>query len=274
MILTMIIALVAMIGLTGLSSADGTGVIQVNGDASGYSMEYSGAGEGIVNINTYTDDGRDHKTVTYDNGMHGYQTVSITPDESTGIIRYDNIDDGGWMTTYSEDNTIAFVSTNIRSTQNANMFQVVKLVVTDNNHVESAVTSSANAEYSMGIVASTNDAVKQTSVTLVGSGQAEMGSILAADSDNSAIQFSVGDSTIPFDDPLNNEIEGTNGDGTLTVRTYSDEYLGLSVNGPPTYTFTSYPGRMVYTTVFDDADVFSANGYVYACTVEPELPTP
>lgn len=258
-ITTMIIALVAMIGLTGLGSAvteDPAGNFYAEGDTSGYYAAYSGVGGGIVKINTYTDDGRDHKTVAYNDEMSGWQSVSSG---STNVVRYDEINGGGAMTTYSRDNDGAVISTHISSTQNTKLFQDVTLTATEAGCVNSYTMGAANAEYSMGVATSTDGNAKAMSVTLTGNGHAEMGAFAGASVGNTGIEFDVGDIERPLGGP---SYGGTNGDGGLTVRTRTDEDLGLGVTGPATYTFTSRPGSMVYTAPFDGD--FEATGYVYA----------
>lgn len=264
-ILAMVITMVVMTGLTGLGSA---GDVNVMGGTSGYAMEYDGVGGGIVNINTYMDGCSDHKTISYNDAMYGYQSAVY---ESTIINRYDTVDNGGFLASLSRSNTDALVSTYIEATNDLSMVQDLELM-NANGSMVSDILSGATGEYVIDMMASNdniNNATKLTSVMLVGDGQAEMGVITASAADNNAIVFNVDELEHAYDIPT---FDGTSGNGSLFVRTYSDEFLGLEVNGPSTFTVTIQPGEMVYVTTFINVEAFNATGYVYATMNAPTQP--
>ena len=255
------VAMILAIGMTGIGSAivpPADGSFVANGDTDRYYAAYSGTAGGLVHINTYTDDGRDHKTITYDNDMEGWQSVAPG---STNIVRYDEVNGGGQVSTYTRDNGDAVVSTLIKSTNNLKTFQAVTVTSVEAGCVNSYTMGAANAEYSMSVSTSTDDNAKRTSVALAGTGHAEMEADAYAAVGDTDIKFGVGDIVRPFGGP---SYGGTNGIGTLTVRTYTDAEQGLGVTGPGTYTFTSNPGTMKYTAPFNGD--FEAIGYVYAMT--------
>ena len=73
-ITAMIIAMVAMIGMTGFAAAMNTDV-QYNGDGS-YYCDYDAYGTGSIGIHTYTSDGSDHLVSGWENTeAHGWQQM-------------------------------------------------------------------------------------------------------------------------------------------------------------------------------------------------------
>ncbi len=91
---TMIIAVIAMIGMTGLAMAGSTDVVYT-GDGS-YNMNYIGAGTGSFGIHTYTSYGDDHVGTTFGNtDIVGSQNMN-TGSTWTQITRDVTVGTGGW----------------------------------------------------------------------------------------------------------------------------------------------------------------------------------
>ena len=73
-VLTMVVAMVAMIGMTGFAAAMNTNVIY-NGDGQ-YNCNYNAYGTGYIGIHTYTSDGEDHLMTGWTNSRaYGWQTM-------------------------------------------------------------------------------------------------------------------------------------------------------------------------------------------------------
>ena len=91
---TMIVAMIAMIGMTGLAMAGSTDVVYT-GDGS-YNMNYNGAGTGSFGIHTYTSYGDDHMEATFGNtNIAGSQEMK-TGSTWTKVTRDITVGTGGW----------------------------------------------------------------------------------------------------------------------------------------------------------------------------------
>lgn len=115
--MTMIVAMVAMIGMTGFAAAMDTNV-QYNGDGS-YDCNYNAYGTGSIGIHTHTSDGSDHLvsgwTNTEANGWQQMDTYTVTAhntDYSGTVISRtatvggadDGEDEAGFIITLTTDN--------------------------------------------------------------------------------------------------------------------------------------------------------------------------
>ena len=254
-IMVMIVAFVAMIGMTGLAMAGSTTQTYV-GDGT-YTTSWHGHG-GTMNIDTYTSNGQDHLTVDYQRGhTHGYQngdtngwtevdrsvfTVgcdvsisAVTIDNSGNLVAIDAGTDRGMarlsQTVYTDDDVFGYDVDGVASFH--------RVSANGRDPGVTVYTEAGNA-YTVVDVDNMHGYVRIEGGAASGSGYGYAATGQYFD----AIARSPGEAVII-------------GDG---------DYVGINarVRNDGTY-YSSYGNGMVYIELYDEYDHrYDATGYVYA----------
>lgn len=256
---TMIIALVAMIGMTGFALADTTVATYV-GDGS-YSMTYGGSGAGSLFANTYTSDGFDKLVIDFDAGVSGSQSLTTT-NGWTEIDRTSTTSGGyGEISTLSGAGTVdGMISTSITSPTVAKILDQDVDIQSDGVEVETYHAASTDGDTNVGALGgSTIGATYMTVIDLTASDHSTLYTYATADYGDSRVDFDTNDDGrgLPYG--------GTTGDGQLTVYTASEYNFGQELQG--TYDATTisidvndgYNGT--FSTVMDFDSLCDISGY-------------
>ena len=266
-VITMIVAMVAMIGMTGLAMADSNTIVTYNGDGA-YDMTYSGSGGGYLYANTFTSDGFDNLAIDFNADMNGYQSMTASSGW-TEINRESQIDNGyGMITTVSGiDPTMGIVTTSVNSDDHAKIIDQYVDIESYGVYVESYQAAASNGQSVVGSYGGTTEGKTYASVVdLSASEHSVLFTVAFAEYGESRADFDTDDDGrgLPYG--------GTTGDGQLVVYTDTEYNFGQELQG--TYDSTTfavdvdngYNGQLTTIVNFDsncDVDGYAATAYWY-----------
>lgn len=268
---TILIAMVAMISMTGLAMAGSDTTTTYNGDGS-YDMTYTGSGGGYLYANTFTTDGFDNLAVNFDADMSGQQSMT-TSGGWTVIDRNSRIDNGYGiiMTASGIDPTVGVVKTLVDSDNYAKLIDQDVDIKSTGVYVVSYQAAASNGGAVTEAYGGTTEGKTYTSIVDLG---ASDHSVLYTDA-----SAEYGESRVDFDTDVDSRgllYGGTTGDGQLIVYTNTEYNFGQELGGTydsTTFTFDvndGYNGQLTTIVDFDstcDVDGYGATAYWYTVNI-------
>ena len=256
---TMIVAIVAMIGMTGFALANTT-IANYVGDGS-YGMTYGGSGAGSLFANTYTSDGFDKLAINFDAGVSGSQSMT-TSSGWTEINRISTTSGGyGEISTLSGAGTVdGMVSTSITSPTVAKILDQDVDISSDGVGVETYHAASTDGDTNVGAIGGTTiEASYVSAIDLSASDHSTLYTYATADYGDSRIEFNTSKDGrgLPYG--------GTYGDGQLMLYTDTEYNFGQELNGTIDATTISVDVNDgfngTFTTLMDFDSLCNISGY-------------